>query len=969
ALTPANCKATKNSSYKYAKYGTFTRYAIKSGLTYPKATERSDCVTTAGLCTYVEEMTNFANWYTYYRTRMLMTKTAVGRAFQPIGNDFRIGFMTIQPTGASLGVAPFEAGHKAAWYGKLYDAPFIASTPLRPALSRVGNYYGGNTGSLGDPIEYSCQRNFAILSTDGFWNGGAGYTLSGGAIGNQDNVLTSAPRPKYDGNVSGASETLADVAMYYYKTDLRDPSRVACNTGAIQPDGSRADVCANNVAGSSKDAAAHQHMTTFTIGLGVNGELAYRADYEQAASGDFAQLKTGAINWPKPISNTSTAVDDLWHAAVNGAGSYYSARNPQALAYSIEDLLKEIGEKTGAAAAAATSNPNVVAGDNFLFSTTFRTVFWDGDLVRQQIDPSSGALSAVEWRAQPLVDSRVSASTDTRTIHTYSGSGLTKLKAFTWTTLTSAEQAYFNPPSQLTGYSLLSGAGKSAATGQNMVNYLRGQNALEDDTGDADKPFRGREHVLGDFANAKSVYVRASLYSYSDAGHSAFRVANETRQGMVYAAANDGMLHAFNATTGEESWAFIPKLVIQELYKLADKSYPHRFYVDGSPAVGDIFDGSAWRTILVGGLGAGGTGYYALDVTDPASPKALWEFTHADLGLSFGNPLIAKLKSGQWVVMFTSGYNNANGGGHLFVVDATSGALLYKIGTGAGSAGNPSGLGKINMWIKDPKDYIAEMVYGGDLNGNLWRFDVNDSIAPSGREAFLLAELGGPPGAGVQPISSKPELGQVDGFQVVFVGTGKLLGISDLSDSSLQSFYAIKDPLDGTAWGKVRAGAGLVKQEMVDSTLASGQPVRTNAPSSKKKVDWANPSVAGWYFDFIDSRERSNTDAILALGTITFSTNVPSVEPCVAGGYSWLYYLDFKTGTAVTTAATATNSQGATGQKLGNAMSTGSEVVKLSGTGKTVTISTLADNTKPVTTHPTPGKFKRKRAGWREIMD
>jgi type IV pilus assembly protein PilY1 len=148
---------------------------------------------------------------------------------------------------------------------------------------------------------------------------------------------------------------------------------------------------------------------------------------------------------------------------------------------------------------------------------------------------------------------------------------------------------------------------------------------------------------------------------------------------MVYVAANDGFLHALNASTGEEMWAYAPTAVLPNLYQLANTNYQHRYYVDGSVVVGDVKSGTTWKTLLVGGLNAGGKSYYAMDVTDPANPKALWEFTDPRLGYSYGNPIITKLQNGTWVVLVTSGYNNGtslgshDGQGVLYVLNAATG--------------------------------------------------------------------------------------------------------------------------------------------------------------------------------------------------------------------------------------------------------------------------------------------------------
>ena len=232
---------------------------------------------------------------------------------------------------------------------------------------------------------------------------------------------------------------------------------------------------------------------------------------------------------------------------------------------------------------------------------------------------------------------------------------------------------------------------------------------------------------------------------------------------MVYVGANDGMLHAFNAATGAEAWAYIPTIVMPYLYKLADAGYAtnHRFYVDGPITVGDAYNGSAWKTVLIGGLGGGGKGFYALDVTDPANPKALWEFSSSDdddMGYSYGNPILTKRNSdGKWVVLVTSGYNNTGGDskGRLYVLDAFTGAQLSEIITD-NSVTDPdvSGIGKVNNFVINTLvDNTTQYVYGGDLGGSLWRFDIDDET--SQRLGKTSATTGN------QPITVRPELARV----------------------------------------------------------------------------------------------------------------------------------------------------------------------------------------------------------------
>jgi type IV pilus assembly protein PilY1 len=1002
-----------NSSLAY--YGRFIRTDIvPSNNSYPypgtatKAATRTDCG--GATCNYAEEMTNFANWYAYYHTRMQMMKTSTSIAFSSLSANYRVGWYTINNNNGTeyLNLAPFTGTQKTNWYAKLFAANPNNSTPLRGALSTIGRLYAGRLNSstlrgttVVDPMQYSCQQNFTILSTDGYWNETSNPVQLNGttAIGDQDSTLQ---RPQYDGTATG--NTLADVAAYYYNTDLRTASPY-CTGAVVPPATSGNDVCNNNVPPSALDGAAYQHMTTFTLGLGASGYMQFTQNYNSASntSGDYFNVKNGSIanagagvcfwqtsgacNWPVPVSNTQTTIDDLWHAAVNGYGTYFSATNPALLSTGLASALSGVISRQGAAAAATTSNPNIVSGDNYVFSSHFVSVNWTGELTKLELDLNTGAISpTTDWSAQALLDANTN-----RTIYTYDPSAGNRLKLFTWNTLGS-DQNWFNSSSwsptlsQLcsSGPTCLASSARAHADGRDLVDFLRGVRTYEGPSNDTSTAFRQRSSVLGDIVNSEAVYIKKPPYNYADSGYSGFKAANATRQGMVYVGANDGMLHAFNADTGVEAWAYIPSLVLPDLYKLADKNYAttHRFYVDGSPIQGDVYFDGAWHTILVGGLGAGGRGFYALDVTDPANPQALWEFTYdtskgagyttdANLGLSFGRAEISKLRNGTWVVILTSGYNNVSpgdGNGHLYVLNAKTGTKLVNL-TAPASGGSPSGLAQVRAWSDSSNtDNTVKRVYGGDLQGNLWRFDIDDQIAPSGNEAIVLATLKDASG-NAQPMSAKPELGDVDGTPVVYVGTGKYIGVSDLVDSNQQSIYAVKDALGTTGVGNPRLPANnFIKQTLTvtgcpantPASICSGsQLVRT---STNLTVNWAVNN--GWYVDLVDSGERANTDPELQLGTLLFTTNVPNVSACTVGGNSYLYYFNYKTGGPVATSPT-----GVTGIPLGNELATRPVYAKLPNNKVIALIQGSAGNRPTVRDIPNaPPSNTTRRVSWRELF-
>lgn len=944
----------------------FGRVNILPGNTYPKYTARTDCLGGAS-CTYEEEMTNFANWYTYYRTRMQMMKSSAGHAFLTLSSDYRVGFTTIYNTSFSadnssfVHIGDFDLTKKQQWFAKLYATNPSGGTPLRTALDRIGKLYAGQLGLSGeyDPVQYSCQQNFTILTTDGYWND----SFSSATIGNQDNTgeysdvrtghFCARANGCYDGNVPNASNTLADVALYYYWNDLR--------TGAGWE---------NNVPFSDKDPNPAQHMTTFTLGLGVDGLMTFREDYESATSGDFRRIVTnatgcswsgsGPCNWPLPVGDTETAIDDLWHAAVNGHGTYFSAKDPSALSAGLASALTNLRIRNAAASASATSTPNVTQDDNDIFSATFRTVKWDGEIVAQKIDTATGIILPTNtWQAQALLDARVGDVTDTRTIYTLdNAAGSLQLKNFSWADLTASERAYFENKcigaQRLSQCNTLDAAQQILANdSQKMVNFLRGQQEMEDAG-----IYRNREHVLGDIASAKPAYVRNPRRNYGDPGYSVFKADNAARQATVYVAANDGMLHALNGATGQETWAYMPRIILPALYKLADSNYAnnHQFYVDGSPESGDVYINGQWRTILVAGLNKGGRGYYALDITNPASPIALWEIcsdsslcaiADSDIGYTFGNPVITKRPSdGKWVVLVTSGYNNVNPGdgkGYLYVLDAATGTILNKIGTGTGDTTTPSGLGKITARAENAStDNTASTVFGGDLLGNLWRFDMATN------SVIKLANLTDYTGV-AQPITSRPDVGKCVDTPMVFVGTGKYLGLGDLTDTQRQTIYGIKDST--TTLGTIRNN-NMVQQSF---TPVSGGYTLTNST-----VDLAAKN--GWFADLDqNSGERVNLDPALVLGTLVVATNQPTnVSACSTGGNSYQYQLNYCTGSFLQSA-----SGQIAGRQLGTSIAVGFIVIRLPS-GALKMITTFAGAEKATGEVGSNVQGSARRVSWRE---
>lgn len=927
-----------------------------------KSPDRTDCA--GSTCTYQEEMTNYANWYTYYRTRLQAMKTAASLAFSNMDSRYRIGFMRIcdNPNTMAdtfLPVAPFDSAQKSTWYKSLYAATAVCGyTPIRLALSQSGRYFAGNKKlNAVDPMQYACQSNFTLLTTDGYWNDTTSPTQVNGStlIGNQDGVGT--PKPLFDS--SNASNTLADTAKYFYDTDIRDGGLSNC-TGAL----------GSSVCGTANDYPK-QNMVTLTLGLGIDGTLVYTEDYKTQVVGDYNDLKVGNKNWPNPIpAENGTRIDDLWHAAVNAGGTYYSAKNPKLLRESLAKGLSEIKSIQGASAAAAASSLAPTNNDNFQYVASYQSVKWTGNLEARTVNTSTlqtseTAVWCVENVAAALCSNPAvsytgpdgnfyckTTNSDQATCASangYLGSDLSfseasscyvpAAKSCTGTLrgqVSTGRNIYFNNGNALTlfsaaslpttlaqslsdGYLALSQIQALPATDpkrtdaakvSKLVDYLKGSKTYEDSSVNAvpdNRLFRERQSVLGDISQSRPAYFKTSNAGYLDSGYKAFKDANSNRKAAVYVGANDGMLHAFNAADGKELWAFIPTPVFANLANLADKEYGanyHTNYVNGSPVVADVCvsgcsgSGAVWRTILVSGLNGGGRGYFALDVTVPESPVLLWEFyasttgANSNLGYSYGNPVVSKMLDGRWVVLVTSGYNNGlyarknssgtpiqnapagDGGGYLYVLDANSGSLIKTLSTGEGDQAAPSGLAKIAAYADQMfENNTALNVYGGDLNGNIWRFNINTGAVT---KIARLTDDGG----NMQKVTTQPELGKVNKNIVVMVGTGKFLEQADLTNTPQNSVYAFKDN------GQVNA---VVRSQLIGQKLNSDRTVTLNT----QKVSF--DSGYGWLIDF-PIGERVNLDPLLLNGVLMMPTMVPNSAACSGAGYGWFNFFDYKTG-------------------------------------------------------------------------
>ena len=1028
---------------------------VASRNSYPKDIKRTDCA--GATCTYAEEMTNFANWYAYYKTRNQMMKAAVGQAFQPIADNFNVGIVSLS-TAAAQGTIrqtpkPFTGTARTAWYSALYGMEPGGSTPVRLALHAVGKMFANrepyNYTSGNEVVQFPCQQNFTFVTTDGYWNGAA----ADGVVSNDNVEDASRFCSRAKGCVDPTPQTansLADVALYWYNGGSNEAGKSLRPTleNWNEPNGLVAAAAGENT---------RLHMNTYALGLGVDGIMTYDDKYDTAPKpgSDFYKLITGVATgcpwnnngpyvWPNPstqIDDGSAAlqarVDDLWHAAINGHGKYFSASDPLQVIDGLRAALSNIEVKIGAAAAAATSTPNISQQDNDIFSATFTTVRWYGELSDKKIDTVTGIVGKdASWTSSETVGSKVGADNDQRRILMLDlvradPTRTDGLKNFDFLAMTDTEQAWFaNKCSALAQCATLSEANRGIVNdGVNMVNWLRGQQQHANDTllraysktgtipAGAAAPL---PIVLGDIASSKPAYLRDPRKSYTISGYNAWKLANAGRQAAVFVAANDGMLHAFNATTGEEMWAYAPRITMKKLHLQASTTYGtnHQFTTDGSPEVADVFIGGSWRSVLVAGLNAGGRGYYAIDVTDPENPSALWELCadpavcsginyDADLGLSFGNPQFGTwVDAGNvehWVVFLTSGYNNApgvdgvqsgDGRGYLYVVDVATGRKLAKIATpmvgdkdAAGYRATPSGFARITAISSNPNtDPRVTYVYGGDNDGAMWRFDFSAKGLPT---VLLMGESRRADGT-AQAVTTRPDVTQclvttVDKNgnessaleRVVAFGTGRLLDEVDIADTGVQSAYVLKD-----AGKTIPASAWRNAATMAEQTLTRIGGVSGAYAVGGTEVDLSTQD--GWYVDFkLNTGERVNLDPKIVSGGLNIVTNLPSSSSsCKVGGTSNVYQLNVCTaaplGQTVTTGTgtgtgTGSGSGGQSvtiaGQTLSNSSAAVGFIIVRLPSGALKMITTTADGN-TITSGVAPAQSEgASRAGWRRVRE
>jgi len=878
--------------------GVYTRKRIAStDITYPvtRSATRTDCVP-AGSCSQAKELQNFANWFTYYRTRNKLAIAASTRAFATVEDGtFRLGYGRINKTDSTLidnvstktiqrGVRTYSGTDKDSFFTWLHNMPAQSGTPLRRAMDDVGKYYQrtdnrgpwGNTPGTDDGIaltsQLQCRKSYHILMTDGFWNGDAASTS--GATANVDNTNGSVingpngqsyqyikTRPYLD----SYSNTLADVAMYYWNRDLR-------------PD------LENRVKPDASNPAFWQHMVNFTVSLGLTGTLTYPTD--------LAGIQSGSKNWPPVGDDLPANLDDLWHAAVNSRGDYLSAKDPDEFASSLSSILNEISVRNASEGGVAATAATLQAG-NRKYVPEYKTAIWTGNLTAYELDQFGQQLSPV-WNAEKALTDLIGingASHAARNILVGTRNGTTKAEPFTWSGMSAALKA------DLPGAS------------ETLVNYLRGDASFEAGL------YRERSARLGDFVNSQPVYVKSLVdmqYNFLPEGtagrttYKGFLSSKASREGVVFIGGNDGMLHAFRDSDGREIFGFIPRILLQYLPALSSSSYEHRYYVDGQLTESDAYLGG-WKNVLLGSTGAGARAVFALDVTNSSAMGAgnvMWEMDstlQSELGYVMAPIEVGLLKNGQWAAVFGNGPDSSSGTAQLFIVNLQTGALISRI---QASAATGNGLGGVRL-IRDANRVVVG-AYAGDLKGNVWKFDLSATTSGSWGVSF-----GGTPlyqAGSNKPITAPPQyvVHPLGGYMVL-IGTGKLYEEGDQSSTAQQALYGLWDKQQLVAnattgaaeWSTILASDAQVQTSTLvnhsfNASSVSGAEGATYYKLTTQPLNWN--IHRGWTLPLtIVTGHRNLLSPTFLFGYVLFETMSPTTggvaNPCEDSGAGGAYNL------------------------------------------------------------------------------
>jgi len=629
-------------------------------------------------------------------------------------------------------------------------------------------------------------------------------------------------------------------------------------------------------------------------------------DIDMRSTGTDATGKSwNAPDFPKQNMNTYTlgftaANQMLADAATYGQGKYYQATDGAELNSALSSALSDITSKAGSGGSGVANGMTLTSSSSY-FQTSYDPKDWRGT-IKSFGFTSAGAVNtaAALW------------TTDTTIVP-----GATAPTYQSWNTLTNAVVTLAYNNFSTVQQTSLDQSLPVGITGSDLVEWSKGTNK----TG-----LRARSVLLGDIINSPLVLAAPTDQTASDlvgdttySTYLATKAANMNSSLVVNA--NDGFVNVINSTNGVRRYGYMPSSVLPSLRYIADPTYingvSHKYLVDGQVGVFDAQLDSAWKTLAIGGTGAGGKTFYALQLFDASAGNvinALWEISAPttasttnvfnDLGYTYARPEVARLADGRWAAFISNGYGSNSGVAALYVVDIRDGSLIKKIVVDSTETTN--GLSSVKLRVNSQN--VVQAAYGGDLKGRLWKFDLSGTTTDTWGVAFSGKPLFTTAGGATQPITVQPLLADhASGGKQVFFGTGKLNESADKTNKDLQAFYAVWDAEGGA--GQITASSLQAQTVTGVFSGSSGQFITT----SQNEVTY--PAKKGWYLPLVYNNvltgERVINQASLVAGRIVFTTaSMDTVDPCAGFGSGKLVELDAFSGKMLNYAVLDTNADG-----------------------------------------------------------
>lgn len=732
-----------------------------------------------------------------------------------------------------------------------------------------------------DPWKYSCQRSFILGIGDvNTWR-------DKNLPGNQNHSGEPSVPPEV------TADTTVNVKTATEKVAQLEGITINGMTSAGGSFSGRGDSA--YIAGLAYDShtvdmrpnlAGSQTVSTFWVDVMENQALRGKSQNQYWLAAKYGGF-TVPNNFQPYSTNTTSSSIPLSSWWTNGQtlstgdkrpDNFFTGGDAHSMATSLGAAFSKIASDNAASGSSLGTNSSQLKTGTTLYRGSYVEGVWTGALKAYPVDPVTGVAST-----SPLWDAaNVMPAWQQRKIYTLVGG---QYKAF--------------------NASNVSGNGWTS----DVVNYIRGDQHKEARNGGS---FRNRSTVLGDIIDSQAVYVGKPSWTYGNAtfpGSGSFTqfASNEAgRTPTVYVVANDGMLHGFNADTGVETYAYIPGAVLTESVNpsvMAQTNYgaglnPHQDFNDGQVTVADAYFGSpaSWHSVLVGTTGRGAAkAIYALDVTDPSNVKFLWEKSAADsaaIGQIIGKPVVVQTASGVWSVLLGNGYNSANGMASLLQIRLDTGALSVH----PTNATTDNGLAPPAAWIASLSDGVSTTAYAGDLQGNVWSFDLSTPTS-AGTRVFTATDAN----SKRQPITTAIQTGlnPLTGHRWIFFGTGRYLNKADLYDNSVQSWYGLMvDP----------ATFPLSKSHLVQRSIIAEKTVPQTAVLARAVSPYSAGSMngkQGWYMNLVSpvhgaQGERMVVGNQLYNGLLIGTSLIPNTtNVCSPSGTNWVMALNPFTGTNI----------------------------------------------------------------------